>query len=550
MNPIQESSQAFIQFLKDHFKLDDDAIHSCHFTLNTDPHKKEFGDLNSNAPMVLAKIAKRNPRIIAQEIIDSFKHPAIERIEIAGPGFLNAWISAQAYQELAKQLYKQQEEFFKLPANIPKKKYDIEFVSANPTGPLHLGHGRGGIIGDVLGTVLRFLGHQVTKEFYVNDAGNQIAKLGASFKARCLQALGIQAAVPEDGYQGEYLLDLAHECIKEYGSSVSKKSDDFFEHYAKTKLQERIKKTLEHYGIYFDVWFSEKTLHTTGAIQEAIKYLQEHNHIYEKDGALWFNSTAFGDDKDRVVKKSTGEFTYVAADIAYLRNKAQRGFDHLIMVLGHDHHSYVTRLQGLLRALNLGHLPLDIILYQLVTMKASGQLVQMSKRAGTMVTLQEVIDEVGTDVARFFYLNRKADAQLEFDLDLALKKTEENPVYYVQYAYVRTGSILQKAQQESGLQNITDTDAAFLGESEHLLLKKIASLKQVLETIADHHQTHILAYYMIELADLFHKYYAHARVIDPENIKQSRARLLLIQLLRSTFQLGLTLLGISQPEKM
>ena len=260
MNPIQESSQAFIQFLKDHFKLDDDAIHSCHFTLNTDSHKKEFGDLNSNAPMVLAKVLKRNPRAVAQEIVNSFKHPAIERIEIAGPGFLNAWIAPSAYQELALELYTSKENFFKLLTDAPKKNYDIEFVSANPTGPLHLGHGRGGIIGDVLGNILRFLGHKVTKEFYINDAGNQIAKLGASFKARCLQALGMQAAVPEDGYQGAYLLDLAHECIKEYGSQITQKSDDFFEQYAKTHLLEQIKKTLESYGIHFDVWFSEKII--------------------------------------------------------------------------------------------------------------------------------------------------------------------------------------------------------------------------------------------------------------------------------------------------
>ena len=561
MNPIAHIQTAFSSYLQKTFNITEQLAQSCNFMLNVEPSKQEFGDLNANAAMVLAKELKpslrqeasagrQNPREIAQEIISNFKHPYISKIELAGPGFLNAFLTPAAFHDLAKDLITKQQQFFALEEDALKHRYDLEFVSANPTGPLHLGHGRGAIIGDVLANVLKLLGHEVTKEFYINDAGNQINKLGLSFKVRCQQALGIDAELPEEGYRGEYLLDLAQLCIKENGKEVLEKPDSFFETYAKEAMLEQQKKTLQDYGLTFDIWFSEKTLHEGGDIDRAIKILQEHNFVYEHENALWFASTKFGDDKDRVVRKSSGKWTYVAADIAYLLNKAKRGFDHLIMVLGHDHHSYAVRLQGIRQALGLDRIDLAIILYQLVTMKASGQLVQMSKRAGTMITLHDVIDEVGRDVARYFYLNRKADAQLEFDLDLALKKTEENPVFYVQYAFVRTGSILEKALAEKDLGDITITDAAHLGSAEALLLKKIASLKHLLEIIAATQQTHHLTYYTHELADIFHRYYAQNRVIESSNIPQSRARLLMIQLLRKTFETTFDLLGISKPLKM
>lgn len=550
MNPIAHIQISFSSYLQKTFGITDELAQSCNFILNVDPNKQEFGDMNANAAMVLAKELKQNPRLLAQQIASEFKNPYVAKIEIAGPGFLNAYFTTQALQDLAIDLAIKKDSFFKLDEDAPKHRYDIEFVSANPTGPLHLGHGRGAIIGDVLAKVLTFLGHYVTKEFYINDAGNQIAKLGISFKIRCQQAAGIQAELPEDGYRGQYLFELAQELIKSEGTAVLQKPESFFEEYAKEFLLKRIQQTLEEYGVTFDVWFSEKTLHEGGHIDQAIKLLQEHNFIYEHENALWFASTKFGDDKDRVVRKSSGDWTYVAADIAYLLNKSKRGFDHLIMILGHDHHSYAVRLEGIRQALGLTRIDLSIILYQLVTMKASGQLVQMSKRAGTMVTLRDVIDEVGKDVARFFYLNRKADAQLEFDLDLALKKTEENPVFYVQYAYVRTGSILQKAALEKDLTDITPADAHYLDAPESLLIKKIAALKQLLETIATTEQTHQLTYYTIELADLLHRYYAQNRVIETTHINRSRARLFLIELLRETFATTFELLGISKPAKM
>ncbi len=549
MNLIQTIQDAFSNHLQKTFNLDAPAAaqHS-QLVINVDESKQHFGDLNANAAMTLAKELKQNPRELAQKIATSFKSPAVERIEIAGPGFLNFFLTITALQTIAQEI-SGNDSFFKPAPTEPKKNFNVEFVSANPTGPLHLGHGRGGIIGDVLSNVLLFLGHRVTKEFYINDAGVQIQKLGRCLKIRCQQECGIEAAMPEDGYLGEYLIRLAKECVKEYGVGVLKEQDSFFEEYGKEHLLAQIKTTLTHYGINFDVWFSEQTLHTSGAIKSTIDLLAQNGHLFEHEGALWFRSTVFGDDKDRVLRKSSGELTYVAADAAYLKNKADRGFTNLIMVLGADHHGYEVRLQGLLKALHL-RMHLDIIFYQLVKMKASGQLVRMSKRAGNIVTLEGVIEEVGVDVARFFYLNRKADAQLEFDLDLALKKTDENPVYYVQYAYVRTGSILAKAAEEQFLKNISSKDAEHLGPEEALLIKKIAALSSLLHTIGTNYQTHLLTYYTLELAQTFHSYYAKNKVIDLNAPEKSRARLLMVGTVRNTFAMVFDLLGISKPEKM
>jgi len=549
MNVIEQIQKEFSSFLQKRFSLSKQEAQEYSFELNIEEAKQQFGDLSSNAALILAKKLARNPRDIAQEIATSFKNKYLRDLSVAGTGFINAFLATEALQHLAKELFEEQKTFFKKDQRSTSQNYNIEFISANPTGPLHFGHGRGGIIGDVLGNILKFLGQEVTKEFYINDAGVQIEKLGISFKIRCQQQLGMAIGLPENVYHGEYLIDLAKQCIEEYGSSVIEKPDLFFTNYAKDYLLEQIKQTVTDFGITFDIWFSEKSLHENDAIIHAIDILNKRGYLYEKDGALWFQATSFGDDKDRVIKKSTGEWTYVAADIAYLVNKVERGFNYLIMVLGHDHHSYAVRLECVRQALGL-EAPLDIILYQLVKIKASGQFLRMSKRAGRIITLHDIIDTVGKDVARFFYLNRKADSQLEFDIDLALKKTEENPVYYVQYAYVRTNSILAKAAQEKALDNITSKDAINIGQEEAWLLKKIVLLKTMLQTIATNYQTHLLTYYLIELATVFHRYYAKHRVIELENVEQSRSRLLLIKVLNQTFALCLDLLGISKPEKM
>lgn len=550
MNLIETINQTIIQHIKKIFpNLEKQTLDSIDITLNTDLQKPEFGDITTNAALILAKELKQKPRDIALKIVENLKYEYIEWVDIAGSGFINCFLTKEAIAVLARELCLGNEDFFKLEASEPKKSYSLEFVSANPTGPLHLGHGRGGIIGDVLGNILRFLGHTVTKEYYINDAGAQMEKLGMSLKIRCEQLLGMATELPEDAYHGEYLIEMAKECIDEYKKSVLEKDIEFLSHYAEKRILEQIKKTLTDYAIHYDLWFSEKTLHQSGAINKALHLLRDKGFIYEQDGALWFKSTQFGDDKDRVVRKSNGEITYVAADIAYLINKFGRA-QHLIMVLGQDHHSYEVRLKGITQA--LGHNPqnLDIILYQLVTLKESGQAVRMSKRSGTMVTLDDIIKTVGTDVARFFYLNRKAEAHLDFDIDLALKHTEENPVYYIQYAYVRTVSILEKAQQFKELTNITCDDARFMNETEKMVLKKIISLKSLLKNISVNYHTHLLTYYTLELAHYFHNYYSVNRVIAPDNVEQSRGRLLLIQLIQNTLALCNKILGIHSPQKM
>jgi arginyl-tRNA synthetase len=551
MNSLQLIQQKFALHVQGIFPAVTFSDEQLRLHLNIDPLKQEFGDFSTSIAMVLAKQLGQPPRMVAQQIVGTFTDLLVAKMEIAGPGFINIYLTDEAFKKCAQELYEQKEEFFKdLCADAPKQNYSIEFVSANPTGPLHFGHGRGGIIGDVLGNVLKFMGHAVTKEFYINDAGNQIRTLGQSFKVRCMQAAGMPAVLDENAYHGEYLLELARECLAHYDKELLEKPDQFFADYAKEKMLEQLKKTLAHYGISFDVWFSEKTLHTSGAITDAIGLLNKNGFLFEHDDALWFKTTAFGDDKDRVVKKSTGEYTYIAADVAYLKNKIDRGFDHLIFVLGHDHHSYATRLEAVKNGLGFVSTPLDVILYQLVKMSENGELVRMSKRAGAIVTLQDIIDTVGKDVARFFYLNRKADAQLEFDLGLALKKTEENPVYYVQYAYVRTGSIAQRASQEECLQSITSSDVDNIGKEEAFLLKKIMFLQQLLHDISLNHQTHLLTYYVLELAQLFHRYYAHMRILDANDIPKSRARLLMVTIVRNTLATVLKLLGVSCPDKM
>lgn len=550
MNIIEKLKQQFIENLSTKYTLDPSALSSITFAINTDEQRQQFGDISTNAALIVAASAQQNPRSLAQDIIDTFSHPAIARMELAGPGFINITLTDDIYIDLSQKLYTHPQSFFKTMLS-QYHRFSLEFVSANPTGPLHLGHGRGGIIGDVLGNILQFIGHQVTKEYYINDAGSQIEKLGLSFKIRCQQALGVECSMPEDGYHGDYLIELAKKLAQERGPDLLIEQDSFFAHYAKDAMLGQIAYTLQMYGIFFDLWVSEKRLHEESLVKRAIDFLKKHGATYEKDGALWFTSTRYGDDKDRVLIKSNGEMTYIASDVAYTEDKFKRA-DRLILVLGQDHHSYVVRLKGIAEA--LGHNPkdLDVILYQLITLKEGDQQLRMSKRAGTMVTLREVIETVGKDVARFFFLHRKADAHLDFDLELALKKTEENPVYYIQYAYVRTKSILHKSQEYKDFDQLTEADfnEMHIDHYERLIIKKFVVLKELLLSISENYHTHLLTYYSIELAQLFHRYYATHRILDSGEVKKSRHRLILIKLFQETFELCLNLLGLSKPEKM
>jgi arginyl-tRNA synthetase len=547
MNALEHIAQSFFQYLHEHLQIPQEILHSAQFELNTDAQKQQFGDINCNIAMICAQKMKKNPRQLAQEIIQNFSHPMVQRIEIAGPGFLNFFLNPVWFASIVQDLNTQKDDFFRTTLKHHQK-VNIEFVSANPTGPMHVGHGRNGILGDVLANILKFLHHDVTKEFYINDAGAQITKLGMSLQIRCMQELGHSTPLPEDAYHGEYLIELAQQCVKQFGKNLEHEPAPFFQEYGKQHLLAALQTTLENYGIIFDIWFSEKTLHEHGKIKQALARLIKTGHTYELEGALWFRSTTFGDDKDRVLQKANGELTYVAADVAYLIDKLERGFEKIVMILGHDHHSYKIRLESLMQALGYDLARLNVILYQLVHVIKDGQPVKMSKRSGNMVTLAEVIEEVGCNVARFFFLNRKADAELQFDLNLAVQQSNENPMYYIQYALVRTGSIQAKASEcNIAPANIPEHN---FSESEKLLIKKMCSLKPLIANIAHHHQIHLLAHYTYELAGLFHQFYNQERVLDVNAPAQSAYRLFLVESVRNSLQTALFLMGIVPMQKM
>jgi arginyl-tRNA synthetase len=548
MNCIEQIKASFLSFLTTYYNLDQSQLTRCSFDINTDPEKAVFGDLNTNAAMVLSKDLKTNPRAIAQTVIDNFTHSFVAKVEIAGPGFLNFFLTDAALVKLSKQIFEQKQLFFK--PNLQPQRINVEFVSANPTGPLHFGHGRNGILGDTLANILTFLGHDVTREFYINDAGAQITKLGNSLKVRYLQALGIEIQLPEDAYQGQYLIDFGTELAAEFGKNLENNDEEYFQEIAKAKMLAQQKETLASYGIKFDIWFSEKALKNDINIDDYIKKLSDNGYTYELDGALWFATTKFGDDKDRVLRKSDGQYTYLAGDLPYLVNKLERGYDKLIMILGHDHHSFVVRLHALMQALGYNPDRLTVILYQLVNITRNGESARMSKRAGTIVDLHDIINTVGKDVARFFYLNRKADAELDFDVELALTTSNENPVFYIQYAFVRTCSILEKATGiNPELININADDCTTLSVAEKNLIKKIASLRILLASIDTSYQTHLLAYYTYELANLFHAYYNSSKAIV-DDIAQTKNNLFIIMIMNQTFELCFELMGISSPRKM
>ncbi len=548
MNSFETIKQDFLNFLKNVLNIPENLLPSIQFDINADEAKAAFGDICTNVAMVCAKELKSNPRAIAQQVVEKFSHPMVEKIEIAGPGFLNFFMKPSWFQELGAQIEKEQEKFF-ITKPTQNKKIHIEFVSANPTGPMHVGHGRNGILGDVLAQILNFLGYTVHKEFYINDAGAQITKLGNSFKIRCLQKLGQNIELPEDAYHGQYLVDLAAQCVTQFGSNLLQEDDLFFQTYAKEHLLQLLQTTLESYGIIFHEWFSEKMLHDHGKVTESLEKLVATGHTYELDGALWLRSTTFGDDKDRVLKKANGELTYVAADVAYLLDKLERGYDELIMVLGHDHHSYKIRLKAILSAFGVDPNRLNVILYQLVHVMKDGEAVKMSKRTGNMVTLAEIIEEVGKDIARFFFLFRKADAELQFDINLALSQTNENPIYYIQYAHVRTISVEKKAA-EVGI-----TEAHFklsdnLTLQEKMILKKVYQLKTLLPQVAQNHQIHLIAHYAYEVAHLFHAYYNQERFILPDDMPKTNHRLALVKLVQINLRTAMFIMGIVPMEKM
>ncbi|MEW6162882.1 MAG: arginine--tRNA ligase [Nitrospirota bacterium] len=519
------------------------------------PPDESLGDLATPVVMSLSRTLKKSPREIAKELVNSIKDKAaFEKIGIAGPGFINFTFSREYLYSEIKNLLRDKGEF--LREDIGKgRRVQIEFVSANPTGPLHLGHGRGAATGEALSNLLEAGGYKVEREYYINDAGKQVKLLGLSVFARYKQLLGIEYPFPEEGYRGDYVEDIANTIIREQGEKYIKAEfnevSDFFIDYSYKIMLSRIREDLKDFGITFDTWQSERELYGEGDVKRAIEDLKTKGLIYEKDGAIWFKSTPFGDDKDRVIIKRDGEYTYFTSDIAYHRKKIERKYDELINMWGADHHGYIPRLKAVIEALGYPKEKLEILLVQMVTLLRGGEPVQMSKRAGEFVTLREVIEEVGVDTTKFIFLTRRPDSHLEFDLEVAKSQSSENPVFYVQYANARINSIFAHAKEKGiNTDRLYDADLGLLSTPEELrIIRKLLMYPMIFEGAVNSHEPHRITFYLQELSGLFHPYYNKYRVVN-DNIEMTRARLALCEAMRIVLQDGLTILGISIPEKM
>lgn len=516
------------------------------------PPKKEFGDFASNFAMQAARTLKCNPRMIAQAIVDNLDCAFVDHCEIAGPGFINFYLKEDWIYDVLANILKAGKEYGTISCENPEK-IQVEYVSANPTGLLHVGHGRGAAVGSALANLLMAAGYDVEREYYINDAGNQMNNLAASINARYLQELGQDAKIPENGYHGQDIIDTAKGIVERDGDKyLAMDEKDRLKEFRAIGLKEKtdnLKRDLAAFNVYFDTWFSEQTLHDAGKIKKACDTLMKNGNMYEKDGALWLKSTAYGDDKDRVVIRDNGVPTYLAADIAYHKDKLERGFDKLINIWGADHHGYVIRIKAAIGALGYDPKKLEVMLLQMVSLFRNGELVKMSKRTGQTVTLTELIDEVGTDAARYFFIMRSLDSQLDFDLTLATEKSSENPVYYIQYAHARICSILRQVADEGIVIDKNAPLTSLTTEVEHDLIKKMGEYPALIESAARERAVHRLAHYVHELASLFHSFYNQCRIIgEPKEVQQ--ARLLLIIAIRDNLEHGLNILGVSAPEKM
>ena len=514
------------------------------------PPQKEFGDFATNFAMQSARVFHQNPRKIAEELSNRIQGDWLDHTQIAGPGFLNFYLKGDVLYDTFAQIFQAGEQFGQLPAKDVAK-IQVEYVSANPTGPLHVGHGRGAAAGSALVNLLRAAGYPVEGEYYINDAGNQMNILAQSVNARYLELLGQDVEFPENGYHGEDIKVTAQRIIDKDGDKYLKMDEqerlDIFKDLAYHEKLAILKEDLEKFNVTFDNWFSERTLHPD-AVKKAVKILQDNGNIYEKDGALWLKSTAYGDDKDRVVIRDNGVPTYLAADIAYHHNKYERGFGRIINIWGADHHGYIARVKAAMQA--LGHDPekLTVLLLQMVALYRDGELVKMSKRTGQSVTLNELIEEVGTDAARYFFLMRSLDSQLDFDLDLAKKKSNDNPVYYIQYAHARICSIFRQAD-EAGLKLGDKPQLGLLKEEAEIeLIKKIEEYPEVIERAARDYAPQQIARYSYDLAALFH-FYNKCRIMGVGDAL-GEARLALVQVTAHVIRHALGILGVSAPEHM
>jgi len=522
-----------------------------------EPKVESQGDLSANTAMVMAKAQKKAPRAIADIILKHIddSENVLERSEVAGPGFINFFLKPTAYHPVLDEVH-EKDARYGMSDMGQGKKTQVEFVSANPTGPLHVGHGRGAAVGDSVARLLAFCGYDVQKEYYINDSGRQINTLGRSVYMRYLEKNGRTIEFPEDCYQGGYIFDLADEILTQRGSALLDMTEEegvaICARYAADSILADIDQDLQNFGVTFDRWFSEQSLYDEGKVQKTIDELKQEKTIYENDGAFWFNTTAYGDEKDRVVVRSNGQTTYFASDIAYHRNKFERGFQRVIDVWGADHHGYIPRMKACIEASGHDKDAFQVVLVQLVALLRDGKPVAMTTRGGVYETLKDVIDEVGSDAARFIFLSRHYESHLDFDLELAKKKSNDNPVYYVQYVHARISSILKKAEEEHGITAVEknpEAVALLLAPEETALMKALARYPEVIEIAGKNLEPHRITYFLMNLAGLFHGYYNKHKVLT-EDKRLSAGRLYLILAVQKVIKNGLALLGVSAPERM
>ncbi|MGX4671046.1 arginine--tRNA ligase [Cerasibacillus sp. JNUCC 74] len=517
------------------------------------PSNEQHGDYATNIAMQLTKVAKQPPREIAQAIIDhlDLQGTHIRKMEIAGPGFINIFMDSDYLSPLLPHVLQTREDYGK----HPKKgmRIQVEFVSANPTGDLHLGHARGASYGDALCNVLEAAGYEVEREYYINDAGNQIHNLALSVEARYMQALGLEAEMPEDGYYGQDIIQIGEELATEEGDTWLHQSKEerlaYFRQYGLEYELKKIENDLQRFRVKFDNWFSEISLYKEGKVNQALDKMRKSGEIYEKDGATWFRTTKYGDDKDRVVIKSDGSYTYLASDIAYHNDKLERGFDKLINVWGADHHGYVPRMEAAIQALGYPKDTLETAIIQMVNLFEDGERVKMSKRSGKALTLRQLMEEVGVDAMRYMMNTRSCDTHLDFDINLARSQSNENPVYYVQYAHARICTLLNKAKVAG--YSYTEYDASLLQySSEKGLLKMLGEFPQLVLDAAEKRIPHKITQYAFDLASALHSFYNAEKVLDETQLALTKARLALLEAVKITIDNALRLIGVHAPEQM
>jgi len=521
-----------------------------------EPKAGAHGDYSTNLAMVSARIQKMAPRKIAESLLAHMPDPdgIIDKTEIAGPGFINFFLKPAAWLPLLRDIHEADEAYG--ASDIGRgRRVQVEFVSSNPTGPLHVGHGRGAAVGDSLGNVLRMCGFDVQKEYYINDSGRQIRTLGRSVFLRYAALFGREIEFPEECYQGDYIIDIAREIRGQKGDGLLDLTEEeavgCCARYAAEKIIDGIRGDLGQFGVTFDQWFSEQSLYDSGRVEAAIGKLADRGIIYESEGARWFRTSDFGDEKDRVVVRNNGLTTYFASDIAYHQEKFERGFDRVIDVWGADHHGYIPRMKAAVEASGVDPDRFEVVLVQLVNLLRGGEPVAMSTRAGEFVTLEDVVSEVGRDAARFLFLTRHHESALDFDLEVAKKKTNENPVFYVQYVHARISSIRRKAEA-AGIGDVTwnPESAARVVEPEELqLIKAMARYPEVVRASAEGMEPHRITFYLMDLAAAFHAYYNKHRVLTDDPVL-ARGRLYLVFAVQKVIRNGLTLLGVSAPEQM